>query len=71
MGDFFKVSCLWLSHMSMDSQTSKTWRHKLNLLGSIKEDTELGGLGRRGELRKEDEYDQNLLYKVFKEPIKN
>lgn len=48
MGDFFKVSCLWFSHMSVDGQTSKTWRHKLNLLGSIKEDTELGGLRRGG-----------------------
>lgn len=70
-GGFLQVSCLWLSHMSVDGQTSKTWRHKLDLLGSIKEDTELGGLGRGGKLRKEDEYDQNLLYKVFKEPIKN
>lgn len=43
--------------MSVDGQTSKTWQHKLNLLRSIKEDTELGGLGRGGELQKEDEYD--------------
>lgn len=39
--------------------------------GSIKEDTELGGLGRGGELWKEDEYDRNLLHQVFKEQIKN